>query len=151
MSPKTLVMVTERITDACQDDPYLMDLSVVRGAQRRLDRGDYISALRCLQQDLDKIMPTSRDFGEWVQECCECLRAADRIEFEQDHTNGGRGSRVADRVIRELRWLDLRGARQIYGLDGDKVVQYPNMVRTIESTIVGCRRHGTPYYCPTCI
>ena len=146
MTPESILR--ERLSAAKARDPYLGDLTVIRIAERNLERSGARSAVNRIAQDLDKIMDD--EFSAFIRDAHEMYRAIDRIEDENSRTNGERGSNTARTIVKYLKLFKLGDARAHHRWDGDKLYQYPDLSRVIRSTIVGCDLHGIPYRCPTC-
>lgn len=64
--------------------------------------------------------------------------------------NTGRGVWALKFMLKDLRLGDLEAARNGYLVDGDKLRQYPGLIEAVEKTIIGCRLHSTPFFCPIC-
>lgn len=141
-------MLLERLCAEIEADPGLFTLAAVRRALIDLEvGGSDVDGLITLGVDLDKF---TGDFARWLHDRVPLALAHRAIESFNAQANGGRGSSTARSICRSLARLDLADARRIFSNDGDKVRQYPALYSTIEASVVGCRSHGTPYYCPTC-
>lgn len=68
------------------------------------------------------------------------MNAADAIEAANQTANAGRGSVTARVIVDYLRQGNLESAQTVYGIDGDKLRQYPELLRVIEIHL-GCRMH----------
>lgn len=70
----------------------------------------------------------------------EMLNAAFEIRKANLTANQGRGSSTARYIIAELERGDLPDAQFTHETDGDKLRQYPDLNKIIESYL-GCRTH----------
>jgi len=70
-----------------------------------------------------------------------CELAAALIDREQAKCNDGRGVTCARSIIAYLNQGLLNHAKAVWFNDGDKLRQYPELERVVESAL-GCRLHG---------
>lgn len=155
LTPQSLLSL---LRQAVNDYPHLKELMVIRMSIRDLESGksfgDYSpveSALERIRVDLDKIRyGDTEEFGKFMQLAVDCFFARRSITNANKDTNDGRGSQTALAICNYLECVDLNNARATYSTDGDKIRQYPVLKSVIEHSIVGCRMHGRPHWCPDC-
>jgi hypothetical protein len=65
----------------------------------------------------------------------EWADVAEKLFALQEKVNGGRGISCVRQVVDELRRGDIKGARMIADMDGDKLRSFPEIENFLEETI----------------